>query len=178
MAEGKTSTDASKKPALSSRLMQMKFMQRGKEKTVLKEAVAEQVQHENDSKWVADAPQMGLVLVTEGDPPPGAHLGHMSFSSFNPELQKLQDERDAILKAAKKSATLGVDGKLIPDEEMADRLTHLQDSDADIDQPEHKVQGSHGRRVKSLRENRSKPHKVARESSSKSGHKRKRKQKP
>ena len=35
--------EAKKKPALSSRLMQMKFMQRGKEKTVLKEAVAEQV---------------------------------------------------------------------------------------------------------------------------------------
>lgn len=35
--------EARKKPALSSRLMQMKFMQRGKEKTVLNEAVAEQV---------------------------------------------------------------------------------------------------------------------------------------
>lgn len=32
-----------KKPAFSSRLLQMKFMQRGKEKTVLKEAATEQV---------------------------------------------------------------------------------------------------------------------------------------
>lgn len=45
MTEGKTTTDANKKPALSSRLMQMKFMQRGKEKTVLKQAVAEQVRN-------------------------------------------------------------------------------------------------------------------------------------
>ena len=53
-------------------------------------AALPQVQHEDESKWVADAPVTGLVLVSEGDPPPGAHLGHMSFSSFNPELQKLQ----------------------------------------------------------------------------------------
>ena len=45
MAGVKAHEDAEKKPALSSRLMQMKFMQRGKEKTVLKEAVAEQVCH-------------------------------------------------------------------------------------------------------------------------------------
>ena len=43
MAEGQKPAAAAKKPALSNRLMQMKFMQRGKEKTVLKEAVEEQV---------------------------------------------------------------------------------------------------------------------------------------
>ena len=43
MAEGQKPAAAAKKPALSSRLMQMKFMQRGNEKTVLKEAVEEQV---------------------------------------------------------------------------------------------------------------------------------------
>lgn len=43
MAEGQQKKEVSKQPALSSRLMQMKFMQRGKEKTVLKEAAAEQV---------------------------------------------------------------------------------------------------------------------------------------
>ena len=82
-----------------------------------------------------------------------------------------------MLKAAKKTATLGVDGKLIPDEEMGDRLTHLQDGEGDTEQLEEKMQRSNGKRVKSLREPRSKPHKIARESSSKSGHKRKQKQK-
>ena len=43
MAEGQKPAAAAQKPALSNRLMQMKFMQRGKEKTVLKEAVEEQV---------------------------------------------------------------------------------------------------------------------------------------
>ena len=48
-----------------------------------------QVKVEDDSRWVAE-PQAGCVVLTEGDPPPGAHFGHMSFSSFNSELQKLQ----------------------------------------------------------------------------------------
>ena len=48
------------------------------------------MKEEDESKWVADDPHSGLMLVAEGDPPPGAHMGHMSFSSFNPELQKLQ----------------------------------------------------------------------------------------
>ena len=42
MAEGKSDGPA-KKAAFSSRLMQMKFMQRGKEKAVVKEAVTAQV---------------------------------------------------------------------------------------------------------------------------------------
>lgn len=42
MAEGKVE-GAGKKSALSSRIMQMKFMQRGKDKPVSQEAVAEQV---------------------------------------------------------------------------------------------------------------------------------------
>lgn len=40
---------ATKKPAFSSRIMQMKFMQRGKEKAVLKEAITEQVGITNKS---------------------------------------------------------------------------------------------------------------------------------
>lgn len=43
MADGHRKEEVAKQPALSSRLMQMKFMQRGKEKTVLKQAAAEQV---------------------------------------------------------------------------------------------------------------------------------------
>lgn len=40
-----TADAAAKKPTLSSRLLQMKFMQRGKEKIVLKDAIAEQASH-------------------------------------------------------------------------------------------------------------------------------------
>ena len=62
MAEGKTKSDAVKKPALSSRLMQMKFMQRGKEKTILKEAVAEQV-HKLSASNSPDPPSRCAALL-------------------------------------------------------------------------------------------------------------------
>ena len=147
MAQSKEDPPATK-PALSSRLMQMKFMQRGQEKAIIEEAVVEQVRQtpyigatsrhvyskwlrtarsttaiccsavdtagmvpgcgshlslhahlfmcytqvraDEEDKWTADAQQTGCVVLTEADPPPGAYFGHMSFSSFNPELQKLQ----------------------------------------------------------------------------------------
>ena len=98
--------------------------------------------------------------------------------SLKPQ-HRVQEERDTMLKAAKKASTLGVDGKLIPDSEMAQRLVNLQNGniDAATDELEQKdnIQASDGKRVKSLRESKSKQHKVARESSVKPGHKRKRK---
>lgn len=94
----------------------------------------------------------------------------------------MQDERDTMLKAAKEAATLGADGKLTSDSEMAERLINLQNGniDAAIDELEQrgsKAQASDGKRVTSLRESRRRPHRVPRESSAKSGHKRKRRQK-
>ena len=44
----------------------------------------------DDNEWVAEGQQTGCTVLSEGDPLPSAHFGHMSFSSFNPELQKLQ----------------------------------------------------------------------------------------
>lgn len=47
---------------------------------------------EEEEEWVATAPAApsGCVVLVEGNPPPGAHMGHMSFNSFNPHLEKLQ----------------------------------------------------------------------------------------
>lgn len=97
-------------------------------------------------------------------------------------MLSVQEERDTMLKAAKKTASLGADGKLTSDTEMAERLINLQNGniDAAIDELEQrgsKAQASNGKRMTSLRESRRKPHKVRRESSAKSGHKRKRRQK-
>lgn len=87
-----------------------------------------------------------------------------------------------MLKAAKKATTLGADGKLIPDSEMAERLANLQNSNIDAAVDELQQRGteprvSDGKRVTSLREGRRKPHKTPKEGTSKSGHKRKRRQK-
>ncbi|DBA92455.1 hypothetical protein WJX77_001854 [Trebouxia sp. C0004] len=178
MAEGKADGPA-KKPAFSSRLMQMKFMQRGKEKAVVKEAVTAQVKFMDDSEWVAEGQQTGCTVLAEGDPLPSAYFGHMSFSSFNPELQKLQEQRETMLKAARKAALLGAAGKAIPDTEMAEQIPNIQRSDA-TEQQSDQVNGRKGRmaegqQVFSMRESRNKPHRTGKDSSSKSGHKRKRK---
>ncbi|DBA81136.1 TPA: hypothetical protein ACH3X2_007105 [Trebouxia sp. C0005] len=177
MAEGKSDGPA-KKAAFSSRLMQMKFMQRGKEKAVVKEAVTAQAKVVDDSEWVAEGQQTGCTVLAEGDPLPSAHFGHMSFSSFNPELQKLQEQRETMLKAARKAALLGAEGKAIPDTEEAEQLPNVQRCEATGQQSDQlngrKGRMAEGKHVSSMREGRSKPHRTGKDSSSKSGHKRKR----
>lgn len=178
MAEGKAD-GPTKKPAFSSRLLQMKFMQRGREKPVVKGAVTAQVQAMDDNEWVAEGQQTGCTVLSEGDPLPSAHFGHMSFSSFNPELQKLQEQRETMMKAARKAALLGVEGKAVTDKEMAKQLPNVQSSESTGQQSD-QVNGRKGRmaerkHVSSMREGRSKHHKTRKDSSSKSGHKRKRK---
>ena len=88
----------------------------------------------------------------------------------------LQDEREAALTAARKIASLGADGKVIPDSDMAEQLTNLQCNEDDVDHIEKKRPG---RRIKSLREGmregRSKPHQAELDNTSKSVRKRKRK---
>ena len=91
----------------------------------------------------------------------------------------MQEEHDIMLKAAKKAASLGSEGRLIPDTEMAEELTNLRDSEATIGQPEQPLNGrkgrvSEGRRVTSMREGHRKAHKAGRDNGGKSGHKRKR----
>lgn len=61
MAEGKAD-GAAKKPAFSSRLLQMKFMQRGKEKPVVKEAVTAQVRFPTDLSFSSLACSMPNTL--------------------------------------------------------------------------------------------------------------------
>jgi len=84
-----------------------------------------------------------------------------------------------MLKAARKAALLGAEGKSMPDTEMAEQLPNVQSGEA-VRQKSDQVNGRKGRmaegkHVSSMREGRSKPHKTRKDSSSKSGHKRKRK---
>ena len=84
-----------------------------------------------------------------------------------------------MLKAAKKGALLGAEGKAVPDTETAEQVPSVQSSEATGQQSD-QVNGRRGRmaegkHVSSMREGRSKPHRTGKDSSSKSGHKRKRK---
>jgi hypothetical protein len=84
-----------------------------------------------------------------------------------------------MLKAARKAALLGAEGKAIPDTEMAEQLPNVQKSEATGQQSDQvngrKGRMAEGKHVSSMREGRSKPHKTRKDSSSTSGHKRKRK---
>nr|AFK33355.1 unknown [Lotus japonicus] len=78
------------KRELSNTLKNLKFMQRGapKEEKPKKEEV------KPDVSFGASTPLITrkCVVVMEGDPHPGAVKGRMSFQSFNPSVDKLNEE--------------------------------------------------------------------------------------
>jgi len=46
---------------------------------------------EEEAHWVVSAAAgvRGCTVLLEADPPPGTAIGHMSFQSFNPAVEKL-----------------------------------------------------------------------------------------
>ncbi|XP_020223217.1 uncharacterized protein LOC109805529 [Cajanus cajan] len=75
---------------LSSTLKNLKFMQRAslrEEKTKKEEEVKPDV-----SFGASTAVARKCVVIMEGDPHPGAFKGRMSFQSFNPSVDKLNEE--------------------------------------------------------------------------------------
>ncbi|XP_061368488.1 uncharacterized protein LOC133311449 [Gastrolobium bilobum] len=80
---------------LSSTLKNLKFMQRA----ALRE---ERTKKEDDVKPARNFPinsnvTRKCVVIIEGDPHPSALKGRMSFQSFNPSVDKLNDEEEARL---------------------------------------------------------------------------------
>ncbi|XP_010535476.1 PREDICTED: uncharacterized protein LOC104810769 [Tarenaya hassleriana] len=76
------------KREISSTLKNLKFMQRA----ALKEE-KKKIEEEPDRSF----PSLGTikkkcVVIMEGDPQPGALVGRMSFQSFNPSIDKLNEE--------------------------------------------------------------------------------------
>lgn len=77
------------KRELSSTLRNLKFMQRGankEEKTKKEEEVIP------DGNFPSSITTKKCVVIMEGDPTPGAIRGRMSFQSFNPSIDKLNEE--------------------------------------------------------------------------------------
>ncbi|XP_061337917.1 uncharacterized protein LOC133284824 isoform X2 [Gastrolobium bilobum] len=80
------------KRELSNTLKNLKFMQRAtlrEEKTKKEEEVKPDVNFGTTTRK--------CVVIMEGDPHPGALKGRMSFQSFNPSVDKLNEE-EAILR--------------------------------------------------------------------------------
>ncbi|WOL01982.1 hypothetical protein Cni_G10701 [Canna indica] len=78
------------KRELSSTLKNLKFMQRATQKEE-KGKVLEQVKPVADF-GASPAPARRCIVIMEGDPHPGALKGRMSFQSFNPSIDKLNEE--------------------------------------------------------------------------------------
>ncbi|XP_027347260.1 uncharacterized protein LOC113858722 [Abrus precatorius] len=86
---------------LSSTLKNLKFMQRAalrEEKTKKEEEVTPNV-----SVGTSTTVIKRCVVITEGDPHPGALKGRMSFQSFNPFVDKLNEEEARLRQPASES---------------------------------------------------------------------------
>ncbi|WJX74449.1 hypothetical protein P8452_58101 [Trifolium repens] len=77
------------KRELSSVLKNLKFMQRAAAREEKPEKVEEEVKHDAGSTPTVSRK---CVVIVEGDPRPGAFKGRMSFQSFNPTVDKLNEE--------------------------------------------------------------------------------------
>ncbi|KAJ0962451.1 hypothetical protein J5N97_030279 [Dioscorea zingiberensis] len=79
------------KRELSSTLRNLKFMQRAS----LKESKPDEDEVKlkpDESFGSTPPPARRCVVIMEGDPHPGALKGRMSFQSFNPQIEKLNEE--------------------------------------------------------------------------------------
>ncbi|XP_074585761.1 uncharacterized protein LOC141841486 [Curcuma longa] len=78
------------KRELSSTLKNLKFMQRAS----LKEDKTKEVDKYKpvEDSAAVPAPTRRCIVIMEGDPHPGALKGRMSFQSFNPSVDKLNEE--------------------------------------------------------------------------------------
>jgi len=110
------------KKAYSSKLMQMRFMQRPKAKAaaVVTEEEVVVVKKEGDGaeEWSGSrGSEAGCTVIMEGDPPPGAVTGRMSFQGSN---VKTEDGESAA--EIKKEEEQSPGGKAVSDEEMGRQL--------------------------------------------------------
>ncbi|CAN1167156.1 hypothetical protein LINPERHAP2_LOCUS27069 [Linum perenne] len=78
------------KREISSTLKNLKFMQRGAAKVEKPKEKEEEVIP--NGNFFSPGGVRKCVVVMEGDPHPGAVIGRMSFGSFNPSVDKLNDE--------------------------------------------------------------------------------------
>ncbi|GAV78283.1 MPP6 domain-containing protein [Cephalotus follicularis] len=77
------------KRELSSTLRNLKFMQRA---TVRDEKSKKEEEVKPDGNFSSPSTIRKCVVIMEGDPHPGAAIGRMSFRSFNPSIDKLNEE--------------------------------------------------------------------------------------
>lgn len=90
------------KREFSNGLQHLKFMQRARQREEAIKLAEEEEVALDDSHWVAPTSaavsERKCVVIMEADPKPGAFLGRMSFQNFNPSVDRLVEEAEAIHK--------------------------------------------------------------------------------
>ncbi|XP_065879159.1 uncharacterized protein [Euphorbia lathyris] len=76
------------KREMSSTLKNLKFMQRAAQR---EEKTKKQEEEKPDGNFFSAGTVRKCVVIMEGDPHPGAAMGRMSFQSFNPSVDKLNE---------------------------------------------------------------------------------------
>ncbi|KAL5580967.1 hypothetical protein UlMin_013409 [Ulmus minor] len=128
---------------LSTTLKNLKFMQRAaqREELVKKEEIKPEenfVSHNTVARK--------CVVIMEGDPHPGAFKGRMSFKSFNPSIDKLNEEQAKLRQPAASSSTSSFESGKVPlrqnespvdDAEYSDIDKPKSDSNGDLKRKQH-----------------------------------------
>jgi hypothetical protein len=134
-------TGSQYKSLLSSRLTNMKFMQRGQQvKRGFDEAIGQDDDIKQEAEWVVNSSKgsgsKGCLVIQERDPLPAGILGRMSFGKFNPVIEQLQEDAEA--------AALG---KPLPSQQQQQQTEGVSVTDDDMA----KGWGKHAGVLKSLR---------------------------
>eukprot|EP00775_Hariotina_reticulata_P015418 gene15418-biopygen17269 len=117
------------KYSLSSRLTNMKFMQRGQQvKRGFDEAIGQDDSAKQEAEWVvassSSSSGKGCVVIQERDPLPIGILGRMSFGKFNPAIEQLQEDAEAAasgkpLASQQQQQQQQAEGVSVTDDDMA-----------------------------------------------------------
>ncbi|KAL4558224.1 hypothetical protein LXL04_036422 [Taraxacum kok-saghyz] len=156
------------KRELSSTLRNLKFMQRGSNKEEKTKKEEEVTPNGNFPSFITTKKCM---VIMEGDPSPGAIRGRMSFQSFNPSIDKLneealnprQSENDATCSGHQpnRENEIAEDGEMSMKEETSSgKKAKRKQSEVitDINSP-NTIEGSHGSSSNNGKKNSHKPNK-------------------
>ncbi|KAK9842680.1 hypothetical protein WJX74_000614 [Apatococcus lobatus] len=104
----------------SSKLLQMKFMQRAVAKQEAEAAPATKEAKVVEAEWaVPGSLKQSCRIIMEGDPRPSGITGHLSFCAFNPAIDQIH--REAAEREQQRIKT-EQDGKAVSDADMAAQL--------------------------------------------------------
>ncbi|KAI0509816.1 hypothetical protein KFK09_010413 [Dendrobium nobile] len=126
------------KRELSNTLKNLKFMQRAaprEEKINEQKENPEPIRNFFDTANAASPARRRCIVIVEGDPHPGALRGRMSFQSFNPSIDKLNEEATTIHQSPASNTSNGNDNISYRSESKGSSQEQISDSELKRKQP-------------------------------------------